>query len=260
MASDLADRLAFSDGTLLPHVLGDPILTRSIEHASILEVTLRDDAGALLLRATSTLTAIVDGLGFTLARVEKQGTRLTLTFEDTLIAALRRPTGRLSVRGGSQTLAQYAARLASDGRVQLTLDPQASTKPHRVLGRSLGATTSSWQMLTDIAAREGWRLFSDGNTVLLGSDAWLLTRGTPLAVFEHVGPVIDIGCTIDTGRAIDEANLTVHTARWTADIGAVLTLAGVGPADGDWLVASWSRGLLDRAHSTVRLQRPTTGL
>lgn len=263
MATDLtlADRLEFNHGTLLAAVIGDPILTTSIEHANMLEVTLRDNDGTLLAGLTATTTATVEGFTFTLARVEKQATRLTLTFEDALIASLRVLTARLSLKAGSLTLGQYAARLVADAGPKLTVDPKASSQPHRVLGRSVGTTeTSSWQMLADIAAREGWRLFSDGTQILLGSDAWLLGRKSARTVYEHVDPLVVVGFKIDSGRDIDHANLTVKTAQWTVDVGGVITLSNLGAADGNWLVSSWSRGLLDESQSTVCLQRPSAGL
>lgn len=263
MATDLtlADRLEFSNGALLSAVIGDPVVTTSIEHANILEVTLRDTDGTLLANLSAATTATVDGFTFKLARVEKQATRLTLTFEDKLIASLRARSTRLSLKAGAMTLSQYAARLTADAGVKLTADPKAASKPNRVLGRSVGTTeTSSWQMLADIAAREGWRLFSDGTRILLGSDAWLLGRKAPRTVYEHVDPLVVAGFKIDSGRAIDHANLTVKTAQWTTDVGGVIALSNLGAADGNWLVSSWTRSLLDESQSTVLLQRPSTGL
>ena len=244
---------------------GDPVLITTIDGASTLTVKINDPLRTFLAQIDSPseakkATATIDGtLKFNLAHVSKAGNTLTCIYEDALISRLRAITSKLVMKPGTLTYAAFIRRLASEAGVQASLNPADLSLAKRSLARSMGASTSnSWQVIADIAARNGWRCFSDGSQLIVGNDAWLLSRGTPLQVAEFADPVDRIDFAVNPNASTHTATLRVVTPSWSALPGDVIKVTEAGPANGNWIVAKWTRGLLQRDFSNVQLIQATS--
>jgi hypothetical protein len=236
-----------------------PRLVRTIDGASTLEVALTDRRRTLLGSGllVEKSWALVDDVAFELVGVRKTGDRVTLTFEDLVIAALRRQTAAYSVPANTTTWAAFVRRLAADAQQDVLIDPTDRGLVRRALERNAGPdATDSWRVIADGSEQRGLRAFSDGDRLVVGSDDWLATLVTPLTVFEHVGPVHNVDFTLDVGRKDNSATVEVDARRWAVMPGRSVTLQShLGPASGRWLVQSFER-LLTRQRATVRLTRP----
>lgn len=240
----------------------DADLRATIEGASVLRLMVPDPDRSIITSTRNPIgVAAVMAYAsrrFALVSVSKSGVMLTLSFEDALIAALRRREQPFVLRPG-MTIEAFAQILAADAGVLIATDPLAKTVLQTNTGRSLGSrSTTSWGELSSLASARGWRLFSDGVKILLGSDAWLLKQDPVLVVAEEQEPVHRIEFVIDPAQPFDRAILTVDADTWAADAGAIVTITGSGPANGPWIVSQWQRQLLGGGTSKVRLARPST--
>jgi hypothetical protein len=236
-----------------------PVLTRTIEGASTVEVTCAD-ASRKLLRDPAVATrsvVVVDAIRFELVALTKTGNRYKLTFEDEVVAKLRRETKRLSVHAGRVTRADFARRLAREAKVDLAVDPSLDKRRVRTaFERSHGQKTNSWDILgSDVAEPVHVRRFSDGTRLVLGGDEWLAGRFKRIRIAEHTGAVNDINFDLDTGKRASRATLDVDVKAWTIPPGAPVGLDDMGPADGNWLVSEVSQPLTS-SRGTVTLTRP----
>ncbi|SDC46409.1 C40 family peptidase [Nocardioides lianchengensis] len=233
---------------LLQAINGDPTVKQTIDGASTLEVVVVDQHRKLL-RGRSPLDerswAVFDGLHFELVAVSKSADLITLTFEDAIVAALRRRTGKFSIKPGKVTRRELAQRLAREAKIDVAVDPDKRGPIQRVVERSTGGERSnSWEVLGEAAEDIRWRRFSDGRRLVMGSDTWLVARDSrPTTIREYSGGVHDIDFTLDVGRRASEASVTVDVAAWDLPPGSVVIAEEMGPADGRWLVSEISRSI-----------------
>jgi cell wall-associated NlpC family hydrolase len=128
-------------------------MRETITGASTVDVALNDPTRALLRSAllSSRATMILDGAGFELAKVSKQGTGLSLTFEDMAVAALRRKTGTKVVAAGAMSRAQFCAGLC---REVPWVKVAAAQGPKALVQLARGLTTTTAAATSDVAG--GW--------------------------------------------------------------------------------------------------------
>lgn len=221
-----------------------PIVTLTIDGASTIEITC-GDATRKLLRdpdVATRATLASGGRTFELAQVAKTGDRYKLTFEDQVAAQLRRQTGHLVVKAGHMSREEFARKLAREAAVAIAVDPGHPEKVHTPLQRSVGGKTNSWDILgSDVASPINWRRFSDGTQLVIGGDAWLISRYTLTTISENTGAVGNIDFNLDTGKRASTATVTVDADQWALIPGAGVVLEDMGPADGTWLVQEFSR-------------------
>ena len=182
---------------------------------------------------------------------------MTLTYEDSIVAKLRRMTSPRSFPANTLSRAQIARRLADEAGIKIDTDPGHKENVHSVIERSSRGEekTNSWDLLgSDIADPIQWRRFSDGKHLVVGSDDWLFKRSTATRVEENRGPYGYVDFDLDVGRRVSEATLTVDAHLWSLSPGAPVKLSDLGPADGNWLVAEFAADLVS-SRGTVKLIR-----
>lgn len=113
---------------------------------------------------------------------------------------------------------------------------------------------TSWDALGRILSEIGWRRFVIGDTLWAASDEWLFATPARAVLIEDTGAVEDITWSLDAGKAIDRATVTVDDS-WVFSPGVVVRLEQEGPASGKWLLATWERDLL-RPSGTLELVKP----
>lgn len=243
---------------LVEAITDPPELTRTIDGASTLTVVVKDTRRKLLRSGIfdSRSWAIVDKIHFELAAVSKSGDRITLTFEDAIVAALRRKRDPLSVPASSTTRAELARRLAKEARVKIDVDPEKRGVINTVIERSVaGDKSDSWTLLGEIADEINWRRFSDGRKLVIGSDKWLRERSpSAWTVREHTGPVHTVDFDLDVGKRASSATIEVDAKRWAVDPGLAVEVEDLGPGDGRWLIGEFTRKLT-RPRATVQIVR-----
>lgn len=246
-----------------------PAVTQTIDAASTLELVC-GDAKRTLLRSPllNQRSWVVLGKGrqaihFELVSVGKSGDEITLTFEDAIVAALRRRKDPMSVPANSTTRPQLVKRIAREANVDVIVDDSDKERIHNALARSARGEekTDSWEWLgTSIAEPRHWRRFSTGRELMVGPDEWLLDRDPAVTVVrENTGPFGALDFDLDVGARVNEATLTVDIGQWALPPGSAVEAKDAGAADGKWLVAEipWSIGT---TRAAVKLVRPTREL
>lgn len=238
-----------------------PRMYRTLSGASTLEVVVKDNrrtlltSGALVERSW----AIVKGyevnpdVPFELVGVDKTGDRLRLTFEDLIVAALRRQTGTLSIPAGTMTWSAFVKQLADEAGIESLIESRSGVV-NRPLERNVStepglseSRDDSWRMIADGSEERGLRAFSDGTRLVVGSDDWLAGLISPWTVVEHQGPVHDVDFTLDVGRKDNSATISVDARLWAVMPGRMLTFPdGMGPAAGRWIAESFERRLTEQ--------------
>lgn len=235
-------------GNVLEAAIREPNIEQTIDGASTLEVYLDDTRRAVVRDRNfgGKMWAVFDGQHFELVNIRKDVDVLTLKFEDTIVAALRRRDGKLSIKAGTLTRREFAIKLAKEAKVDYAVDDTPRPKVQRALERSVGGeTTDSWEVLGNAAEDVKWRRFSDGHQLVMGGDDWLLERDTtPTRIREFVGGVHNIDFDLDVRRRASQATVTVDVAAWALPPGSVCLGVDLGPADGKWLVGRYSRGVI----------------
>ncbi|HTW17087.1 MAG TPA: NlpC/P60 family protein [Nocardioides sp.] len=231
---------------LVEAIAGDPTVKQTIDGASTLELQVLDQHRKLLRGRTpldERCWVVFDGMHFELVRVAKGSDILTLTFEDAIVAALRRRKKRLSIKPGRITRRELAERLAREAGIPVAVDPAKRGPIQRVVERSTGGDrTSSWEVLGEAAEDIRWRRFSDGRRLVMGGDDWLIDRDArPTRLQEYTGGCHDIDFNLDVGRRASEATATVDVGALKFPAGSVVLVEDMGPADGRWLVSEISR-------------------
>jgi hypothetical protein len=214
------------DEGLLEWSTRPPRLTASMAGASYVRIELEagDTITSHLVDAGSTAGVTWDGRRFALAGIRTMGGRVCVVFEDSLIAALRARRAPLMVPAGSTTRSELVARLATEAGVAYVADPDPALIP-TVVRRS-----DSWSTLAGL----GWRCYSDGDQVIVGSEEWLTARTPTVDATEGADGVRDIGLSLWTNKPASEAWLTVD-ADWPAWPGTPVRLIDVDPAH-TWLI------------------------
>lgn len=250
-----------SSAQLVNAISAPPVLTRTIDGATTLDVKVAD-ARRRLLRAGLFGTrswAVVDGINFELVKVKKSGDSITLTFEDAIVAALRRRTSPRTFAAGSATRQEIARQLAAEAGVRINAELTARPPVAAAVKRSSdGQVTSSWELLGNLAEGAGWRRFSNGDRLFFASDRYLLDYARAVDLTEHTGPVHDVDFDLDVGQASSRATVSVDADRWAVPPGLPVRLHQAGPADGVWLVENFTRELTTtRATLELVRERPS---
>lgn len=218
-----------------------PLMRRTIDGASTLTVTAADHERKLLNSPVIDERSWVEtaGMTFELVGLSKSGDDLTLTFEDAIVAALRRRTKPLSAPAGTTTRARFVARLAREARVEYAVDPEKRSVVQSPLQRSIGGEKSnSWDVLgADVAEPINWRRFSDGRRLVVGGDDWLMGRKRPLVLREHTDGVQTIDFDLDVAKRASTAKVQCDARLLKITPGDPVRVHGVGPGDGLWLVS-----------------------
>jgi cell wall-associated NlpC family hydrolase len=232
---------------LLDAIIEPPVQVLTIDGASTLTITVADHERKLINDPTidERSWAVVNGVHFELVAIGKGEDTLTLTLEDAIVAALRRRTKPLSVAANKTTRRAFAVRLAREARVKYSIDPGHPEKVHNPLQRSVGQRSNSWEVLgSDVAEPINWRRFSDGQQLVLGGDAWLRTGyKKPVAIREHTGGIGSIDFDLDVGKRASTAKVIVDARLVDFAPGAPVTISQLGPADGGWIVSTYTRPL-----------------
>ena len=113
----------------------------------------------------------------------------------------------------------------------------------------------SWTCIQRLANEVGWYAFFVGGTFWYVDGPTLFSM-KPIMVVDEKSPGVDsISFDYDRGKKSATVTLKVRVGRWLAQPGAVVQLAHMGPVNGKWLVAEFSRSLFDLT-ATVTLQKP----
>ena len=243
--------------------LEDATLERNIAQASTLTLTL-GDAHRTLLRSPgfgAVVTASISGLGFVLVKVSKSADTLSLTFEAAAVAALRRQSGALAVAAGTTNRTAFAARLVAQSAGVRFLGWPAAPPIHEVLSRGTSQTPAedTWTCLQRLASEVQWRCFEVGGTIWFGPDSWLMAQPSAGTLSEFTGGTDFIDFDFDTGKPLATATVTTVASLVAYPPGAVVTLAGMGAANGRWLVSDVTRDIYS-VHATVGLTQPQPAL
>ncbi|MDQ2727581.1 MAG: C40 family peptidase [Actinomycetota bacterium] len=240
-------------------------VARSITQASTLTIDLDDPLRALLVSPILTVASIcqIDGLSFTLAAIDKRADQLSLTFESSTIQRLRTTTGALSVAAGQGTRTEFAQRLvasAAGAKIPFHGWPKASPIAETLTrGTSQTPNEDTWTALTRLASEVQWRCFEVAGEIWFGPDSWLLTQAPLGTLNEFADGVQFIDFTFDVGQPLSTATVTVVASRWAFPPGQIVTLAGVGPGNGPWIISAAARTLYQPL-ATITLTQPQAAL
>jgi cell wall-associated NlpC family hydrolase len=247
---------------LIGAVADSPTMTLTIDGASTLDVVVADHERELITSQVldERSWAVAAGVHFELVRLAKSGDHVTLTFEDAIIAELRRHTKPRSFHAGKVNRRQVAAWFAKEARVPYKIDPDHKEKIHNAIQRSAGGQkNNSWEVLgSDVADPINWRRFSDGTALIVGGDDWL-TSGykKPVAIRENTDGVGSIDFDLDIAKRASTCKATIDTRLRGFMPGAPVTIDQLGPADGLWLVSEISQRLSSsRADLTLTRKAP----
>ncbi|WP_205712146.1 C40 family peptidase [Euzebya rosea] len=247
-------------GSLREALAGGTVETlESMERAGTARFALLDNDRTFLASPAATQRSIVTlaGRRYDLVRLVGAATSavLNVEWEDVIVAALRDRTGALTAAAGTTTRGEFAARLAEEAGVACEFEP--GEEPHGgQIGRGIAdPNETSWDALVRLARDVRRRCFSDGQTLLFGSDGWLRSRRTPIVVREGVDGISRFGFTIDHGMPAAAASF--HTTEpWVGLVGDPVDIpAGVGLVAGEWLTATVTRNHVTGV-TNVDLTRP----
>jgi hypothetical protein len=254
---------------------------RTIEGASTLTLNVHDPKRALLQSGmfSYAIDVRLDRFFWRLVKVGKSGDDLTLTFEDRAVAYLRAHDKPRKASRAKMTRAQFALSLVREVKLgggirfvcpelkqrQPIIGSGDKRKARKALpyqfrrGGTSGSREDSWTCLQRLAEEVNWRCFASEGAVYFISETELLKAKPKLVLSEQTLGVSGIDFEVDNGKVRSEVTVTCRASRWLAGPGAVVELAGVGPANGLWLVSDLRRGLYD-AEATITLKRATQKL
>lgn len=264
--TDLVD-LSELEGEDLQARLGDAVTgvsrDRAVDSAPQVTVTLRDPQRRLvtspLLQQVARLD--VDGVAYRLVQARKSGSQLSLSFEDDMVAALRKATGYVDAAAGTTRRSEFVRRLLDGAPATVERSPE-STKVQLARGQEEeddGEEESSWEAVGRLAEDIGWRWFVDGGRGFFVPDEALRRDRDSRRWREHDGPVGAIDYDLDVRKPVDSASTTVRANPGTVNPGDPITVDGLGDADGGWIVKS-VREQAGSSEVSVDLTRPQEAL
>lgn len=236
-------------------------IIRTIVGASRVIVRIPDDNAAILTgepRLGSEMIATTLDRTYAWVAANAVESLIRLTFEDHLIAALRAQTEPIMFTV-ARPAAEFITRFATEAGVPVYVDPVIGDRYVEGVGRSQLELTNSWQEISTLVGRLGGRVYSDGNRIVVSTDAALLSRTPAATITGRSEPLTSaIAFTIDTNQPAERASFTVDPTLWSVDVGATVQVTGSGPADGAWLVSEYRRILPATGAPEVKLTRPLT--
>lgn len=245
----------------------DVIVERDITSATTITLEL-DDPFRNVLRSGvfnygDTLTLAGSGeSSFTLVQFVKASDQLELVFESTGVFQLRQQVGVIATTTSTTDLSGFAAMLVAEvPGLSFVGEPDPLQVP-LVGGIGRGTSTDtgedSWSCLTRLATSAGWRCWEANNTVYFGSDPYWLSTMPSLGILqEFTDQIMNMDFDWDIGKPYGSITATAFTGLWTFSPGQVVTVQGMGPADGVWLVQTAQRDLYNPL-ATIQLTVPLT--
>lgn len=257
---------------------------RTLMGVSTLTLQLADPYRVLvnsLVKQGAQLT--VDGLSYTLVQFMKASDQLQLVFESTAVHTLRNQyntTGQVTTATGTD-VTHFMASLCNPVGVKLVGPGYVETwgkltkKPivKVILGRGTVADPyeTSWVAMSRIASQVGWRLWESAGTVYFGPDEYWLGKftnnippinrsmgkiGMKFPVIREFTPGIQlIDFDWDVGKPYGQASVTCMLDSFEYQIGEIVKIENLGPANGYWMVAGMQRDLF-LPQATLSLQVP----
>ena len=122
-------------------------------------------------------------------------------------------------------------------------------------GTADGPPETSWDCMGRLAQEVKWDRFMRRGELWFVSEDWLRKQSPRFTFAVDVQGVLSITFEADSRRNAAEATVRVLARRWAVTPGDVVRVAGQGPGNGLWLVASVRRTLSDPV-SDVSLKRP----
>jgi hypothetical protein len=253
-------------------------LERTIDGADTITLGLRDPhlnllrSGIFASRATIQIPMPpntgrpVNGLGFVLAAVKKNGRAITTVFEDMAAASLRRHDAPRKVAAGQMTRVDFARLLVSEERWIKFHAPVAGPRTKVELARGTFATKdaraekeSTWDALGRLADDVGWRRFTKDNAVWFLPETHLLAGAPAYSIAEDDPGIDSIDFDWDTGKPVSTVTVTARAETWAASPGTVIEIRNLPPVSGKWIVASVSESFFTTAVS-IRLTKARPNL
>lgn len=238
--------------------VNDVIVERNIAAASTITLQLSDPFRSILRSGVFAFadTLEVDGLSFTLAEFTKTGDQLQIIFEASGVYALRQITGVQNqtntddITGFAEQLVMAVPGLGFVG------EPTPLSTPIQVgRGTSSNTTEDSWTCLVRIASTAGWRVFESMNVIYFGSDDFFFSFPSSSTLQEWTETIQNIDFDYDIGQPFGNVTVTGMSNLWDYPPASVVTLAGMGIANGNWLVNDMQRDFYS-PQMTLTLQQP----
>lgn len=264
----------------------DMFIQRNMTGVSIVTMQLTDPYRKLLrnlVKANATLT--LDGLSYTLVQTMKASDQIQLVFESSLVHKLRLLQGQTKQQVGYNITTFFQGLVEEAGGKLYGPDyekswPYLTKQPIYKLALARGTTSdkheNSWTCMSRLASSIGWRLWESGGAIFFGPDEYWLgtiagpnytagpppinkalgTTGTNFPVMQEFTEEIQlIDFDWDIGKPYGQATATVMLDTFKYNIGEVVQLQNMGPANGFWFVAGMQRNLF-MPQATVTLQIP----
>ena len=259
-------------------------LQRTIMGASTVTIQLADPYRQLLrnmIKQGATLN--IDGLSYTLVQFMKASDQIQLVFESTAIYRLSHQTGMLKVVGKDTT--EFMLKMTGALGIRVvgpdykTIWSKLTTKPIFNINMQRGTTAdkneNSWTAMNRLASSIGWRLWENAGVIYFGPDEYWLGTVTDTGVVgqppinkamgklgqnfpvlqEFTNGVQLMDFDWDVGKPFGMVNVTCLMDNFDFQIGEVVRLQGMGPADGYWLVYGMQRDFFN-PQATLTLQAP----
>lgn len=234
-------RLTSSAGRLdLDAAHTDVATAWSMSSAPTMDVTVHDAARKIVNSAVldEPTDCHLDGTVWRLAGVSKSGDQVTLTFEHRWAVALRSQEGELAASAGALDRPRFVRRLANDASVPVDVVGAGGGDGEQL---ARGDGESSWTAIGRLASEAGWRGFLTPDGLVFADDDTLIGRRKPVALREFAGGVGHVDFDVDAGKPADTVSLQVRTDRGALQPGLPVTVGGLRPLRGVWLIASVSR-------------------
>ncbi len=252
-------------------------LERTIDGAPTLTITLALGDGGLLRSGifSKRITAQFDGKGYELAQVRKSETTIDLTFEDIVVAELRRHDTPRKVEAGTMTRIEFAKLLLQETpwiRLSFNSDEVRPIKAKVELARGRIATEDqeeekedTWTCLKRIFSEVQWNCYVDYENptgqpaIQVGPDRAYIDKGTVITLTENAEGVNRITFDYDIGKPIASLSAEVRVHRWQVPPGTPMKVEGQGPADGVYICSSVSGSIFSHTRE-LQLKSPVPEL
>jgi len=249
------EKLVLEGKTMTADVVGhvlDCTAERSLDGAPTITLTVHDSSHKLLrsgLLADRT-SVVLDGIGFELVSVRKNGDTLSLIFEDMVATALRRRTEPRKVNAGAMTHVDFVKLLVNEESwIEVATWPALAGVSKTELARgNPGDDTpsdnpeSSWAAIERLARERGWRRWVRDGKLWYLPDAFLLLGDPLYKIKDGYQPgVQSVDFDFDIGKPVATITVMALIERWGVPIGEIVEITEMGPANGKWIVHSISR-------------------
>jgi hypothetical protein len=232
--------------------ISDIIVERNIAAASTVTLQMTDPQRQILRNNIfNYFDALeLDGLLFALVEQTKTGDQLQVIFEAAGVALLRLQSGITATTTTSDITSFAESLVSAIPGLGFVGEPTPLAAPIAVgRGTTSNPQEDSWTCLVRIAATAGWRCFESANVVYFGGDDFWASFPSQGVLTEPIAPeqpqsaIYNIDFDYDIGQPFGNITVTGISNLWQYPPGAVVTVAGCGPANGNWLVSDIQRDL-----------------